>query len=204
MIATAPLVLSVHASLPVRSVAELVAYARANPSRVNHGSAGTATAPHLAGELFNIMAGTQMEHVPYRGSGPAVTAHVANEVSVSFSPLNSIEGFVRDGQLRVLAVLGATRYEGLPNVPTMAESGYPGYEVDLWYAMLAPSGTPAPIVQRINADLNRVISDPPMRAAMIQRGFIPAPGPPEALGAIIAADLARWKTVTDRVEIKLD
>ena len=94
--------------------------------------------------------------------------------------------------------------QDLPNVPTMAESGYPGYEVDLWYAMLAPAGTPAPIVQRINADLNRLISDPAMRAAMIQRGFIPAPGPPEALGTIIAADLARWKTVTDRVEIKLD
>ena len=204
MIATSPLVLSVHASLPIRSVADLVAYDRANPGRLHHGSAGTATAPHLAGELFNIMAGTRMEHVPYRGSGPAVTAHVANEVGVAFGPLNSIEGFVRGGQLRILTVLGAGRYEGLPDVPTMAESGYPGYEVDLWYALLAPGGTPADIVQRVNADLNRVIGEPGIRAAMIQRGFIPAPGPPEALGAVIATDLARWKAVTDRVEIRLD
>ena len=204
MIATSPLVLSVHSSLPIRSVAELVAYERANPRKLHHGSAGTATAPHLAGELFNIMASTQMEHVPYRGSGPAVTAHVANEVGVAFGPLNSIEGFVRDGRLRVLAVLGASRYEGLPEVPTMAESGYPGYEVDLWYALMAPAGTPAPVVQRINADLRRVITDPAMRAGMMQRGFIPAPGAPEALGGIIRADLARWKTVTERAAIRLD
>lgn len=204
MIATSPLVLSVHASLPVRTVAELVAYEAANRGKLNHGSAGTATAPHLAGELFNIMAGTRMEHVPYRGSGPAVTAHVANEVGVSFSPLNSIEGFVREGRLRVLAVLGAQRFAGLPGVPTMAESGFPGYEVDLWYAMLAPAGTPAPIVQRLNADLNRVIQDPAMAAAMAQRGFIPAPGPASALGAVITADLARWKSVTDRVSIQLN
>jgi len=204
MIATSPLVLSVHSSLPIRSVAELVAYERANPRKLHHGSAGTATAPHLAGELFNIMAGTRMEHVPYRGSGPAVTAHVANEVGVAFGPLNSIEGFVRDGQLRVLAVLGASRYEGLPDVPTMAESGYPGYEVDLWYALMAPAGTPASVVHRINADLQRVITDPAMRAAMMQRGFIAAPGTPEALGEVIRADLARWKTVTERAEIRLD
>ena len=204
IIATSPLVLSVHGSLPIRNVAELVAYDRANPGKLNHGSAGTATAPHLAGELFNIMAGTRMEHVPYRGSGPAVTAHVANEVGVSFGPLNSIEGFLRDGQLRVLAVLGASRYEGLPEIPTMAESGYPGYEVDLWYALLVPAGTLDSIVRRLNADLNRVIGDAATRAAMVQRGFIPAPGTPEALGAVIAADLARWKTVTDRVEIRLD
>ena len=204
MIATSPLVLSVHSSLPIRSVAELVAYERANPRKLHHGSAGTATAPHLAGELFNIMAGTRMEHVPYRGSGPAVTAHVANEVGVAFGPLNSIEGFVRDGRLRVLAVLGASRYEGLPDVPTMAESGYPGYEVDLWYALMAPAGTPASVVHRINADLQRVITDPAMRAAMMQRGFIAAPGTPEALGGVIRADLARWKTVTERAEIWLD
>ncbi len=204
MIATSPLVLSVHASLPARTVAELIAHERANRGRLNHGSAGTATAPHLAGELFNIMAGTQLAHVPYRGSGPAVTAHVANEVGLSFGPLNSIEGFVRGGQLRVLAVLGAQRFAGLPEVPTMRESGFPDYEVDLWYALMAPAATPAPLIQRLNADLNRVIEDAAMAQAMTQRGFIPAPGPPEALAGVIRADLARWKTVTDRVEIRLD
>ena len=190
MIATSPLVLSVHPSLPVRNVAELIAYEKANPGKLHHGSAGTATAPHLAGELFNIMTGTRMEHVPYRGSGPAVTAHLSNEVGVAFGPLNSIEGFVKEGQIRVLAVLGASRFAGLPDVPTMAESGFPEYEVDLWYALLAPAGTPAPVVTQLNADLNRIITDPAMARAMVGRGFIPAPGAPEALASVIQADQA--------------
>ncbi len=204
MIATSPLVLAVHPSLPVRSVAELIAHDRANPGRLNHGSAGTATAPHLAGELFNIMAGTTITHVPYRGSGPAVTALLANEVQVSFGPLNSIEGFVREGRLRVLAVLGSSRYEGLPDVWTMAESGLPGYEVDLWYALMAPAGAPATVVQRLNTDLRRVLADEGTRRSLLERGFVPAPGSPDALAAIIRADLARWKAVIDRAAIRLD
>ncbi|MGG5810853.1 Bug family tripartite tricarboxylate transporter substrate binding protein [Falsiroseomonas sp. CW058] len=204
MIATSPLVLAVRAGLPVRSIAELVALDRADPGRLNHGSAGSATAPHMAGELFNIMAGTRLAHVPYRGSGPAVTALVSSEVDMSFNPYNSIEGFVRDGRLRVIAVLGAQRYAGLPDVPTVAESGYPGYEVDLWYALMAPAGTPAPLVARINADLNRVLAEPATARGLAERGFLPAPGPPGALAAVIRADLARWKTVTDRIEVRLD
>jgi tripartite-type tricarboxylate transporter receptor subunit TctC len=204
MIATSPLVLAVRANLPARTLAELVAMDRANPGRLNHGSAGTATAPHMAGELFNIVAGTQLAHVPYRGSGPAVTALVAGEVDMSFNPYNSIEGFVREGRLRVLAVLGAQRYAGLPDVPTVAESGFPGYEVDLWYSIMAPAGTPAPVIARLNADLNRVITEPATARGLSERGFLPAPGAPEALGAVIRADLARWKTVTDRVEVRLE
>ena len=204
MIATSPLVLSVHPNLPVRSVAELIAFDRASPGRLNHGSAGNVTAPHMAGELFNIMAGTRIGHVPYRGSGPAVTALLSDEVSVSFLPLNSIEGFVREGRVRVIAALGASRYEGLPEVPTVAESGLPGYDVDLWYSLVAPAGTPAQIVERLNADLRRVLEDAPTRRGLVERGFIPAPGPPEALAAAIQADVARWKAVTERLGIQMD
>ncbi|MDB5368955.1 MAG: putative exported protein [Roseomonas sp.] len=204
MIATSPLVLAVNPKLPVRSVAELIAYAKAHPTELNQGSAGSATAPHLAGELFNLMAGTRIAHVPYRGSGPAVTAQLANEVQLSFGPLNSIEGFVRGGQLHVLAVLGAHRYEGLPDTPTVAESGLPGYAVDLWYALLAPAGTPEPILVKLNTDLNRVLADEPLRRSLFEKGFVAAPGTPDALTEVIRADFGRWKTVTEQIEIKLD
>ncbi len=204
MISTSPLVLSVRRDLAARNIAELVALDRANPGRLNHGSAGNVTAPHMAGELFNIMAGTRIQHVPYRGSGPAVTALIAGEVDMFWGPYNSVEAFVREGRVRVIAALGAQRFEGLPDVPTVAESGYPGYEVDLWYALLAPTGTPAPIIRRLNADLNRVILEPGTARALSERGFFPAPGEPEALAAIIRSDLARWKTVTDRIDIRMD
>jgi tripartite-type tricarboxylate transporter receptor subunit TctC len=204
MIATSPLVLAVNPKLPVRTVAELIAYAKAHPRELNQGSAGSATAPHLAGELFNLMAGTTIAHVPYRGSGPAVTAQLANEVQLSFGPLNSIEGFVREGALRVIAVLGAQRYVGLPDVPTVAESGLPDYAVDLWYALLVPAATPAPIVSRLNTDLNRVLAEEATRRSLFEKGFVTAPGTPAALAEVIRADFARWKSVTERVEIKLD
>lgn len=204
MIATSPLVLSIRPNLPVHNLRELIALDRADPGKLNHGSAGNVTAPHMAGELFNLMAGTRIMHVPYRGSGPAVTALISGEVDMFFGPFNSVEQFVREGRVRVIAALGAQRYNGLPNVPTVAESGFPGYEVDLWYALLAPAGTPTPIVQRVNADLNRIIQEPTTARALIERGFFPAPGTPEALGTVIRADLARWKTVTDRIEIRMD
>jgi tripartite-type tricarboxylate transporter receptor subunit TctC len=204
MISTSPLVLTVRRDLPVRNVAELVALDRRDPGKLNHGSAGNVTAPHMAGELFNLMAGTRIQHVPYRGSGPAVTALIAGEVDMFWGPYNSVEAFVKEGRVRVIAALGSQRFEGLPDVPTVAESGYPGYEVDLWYALLAPAGTSAPIVQRINADLNRVIQEPTTARTLVERGFFPAPGTPQALAAVIRADLARWKSVTDRIDIQMD
>jgi tripartite-type tricarboxylate transporter receptor subunit TctC len=188
----------------VRNIAELIARDRADPGKMTHGSAGNVTAPHMAGELFNIMAGTLLAHIPYRGSGPAVTALISGEVDMFFGPYNSVEGFVREGRVRVIAALGAERFSGLPDVPTVAESGLPGYDVDLWYALLAPAGTPAPIIARLNADLRRVLEEPATARALVERGFFPAPAPPDALAGTIRADLARWKTVTDRIEIRMD
>lgn len=204
MIATSPLVLTVNDKISAKNVAELIAVVKASPGKFNHGSAGSATAPHLAGELFNIMAGTDIVHVPYRGSGPVVPALLSNEVQMAFGPLNSVEGLVREDRLRVIAVLGASRYPGLPEVPTAAESGLPGYEVDLWYALFAPARTPKELVTRLNADLRRVLENPESAASLTQRGFLPAPGPPEALAETIRKDLARWKSVTSKVDIKID
>lgn len=204
MIATSPLALAVNAALPPKTVAELIAYAKANPGKLNQGSAGNATAPHLAGELFNLMAGVKIVHIPYRGSGPATAAIVGNEVQVAFSPYNSIEGFVRDGRLRILAVLGSTRYAALPEVPTVAESGLRGYEVDLWYALLAPAGTPKDVIAKLNTDLRRTLDAADIKQSLPPKGFIPAHSTPEGLAEVIRNDLVRWKGVTDRVPITVD
>lgn len=204
MVATSPFVLVVHPSVPVKTVGELIAYAKANPGKLNYGSAGVATAPHLAGELFNLMAGIDMRHVPYQGSGPNVTGLLRGDVQVSAISLNSIEGFLQGEQVRVLAVTGSQRYPRMPDLPTVAESGLQGYEVDLWYALLAPAGTSGEIVARLNADLKTVLASEEMQTGMPPRGFVPAYSTPEELAATIRKDLARWKDVTDRIGLKID
>ena len=203
-VATSPFVLVVNSSLPVTSVAELIAYARAHPGKLNYGSAGLATAPHLAGALFNLMAGVTMVHIPYQGSGPNVTALIRDEVQVSAISLNSIEGFLKDGSVRVLAVTGSSRYEGLPEVPTIAESGLPGYEVDLWYALLAPAGTPPDIVAKLSAGLKTALAGDEMKGFLQQRGYQPAYSTPAELAEIIRKDVARWKSVTEQIGLKID
>jgi tripartite-type tricarboxylate transporter receptor subunit TctC len=204
MIVTSPLVLTVNEKVPAKNVAELIALVKANPGKFSHGSAGSATAPHLAGELFNIMAGTDILHVPYRGSGPVIPALLANEVQMGFGPLNSVEGFARQGQLRVIAALGAARWPGLPDVPTVAESGLPGFGVDLWYALFAPARTPMELVERLNADLRRVLEMPAVAESLTQKGFQPAASTPETLAETIRKDLARWKSVTSKVDVQID
>ena len=204
MVATSPFILVVNSALPVRSVSELIAYAKARPGQLNYGSAGFATAPHLAGELFNLMAGTDMRHIPYQGSGPNVMGLLRNDVQLSAISLNSIEGHLAGEQVRVLAVMGSARYPGLPDVPTVAESGLPGYEVDLWYALLAPAKTPSNIVAKLNADLKRVLESKDMQEGLPPRGFLPAYSTPEELAKIIQRDLTRWKEVTERVGLKVD
>jgi tripartite-type tricarboxylate transporter receptor subunit TctC len=203
-VATSPFVFVVNAALPVRSMAELVAYARARPGQLNYGSAGIATAPHLAGELVNLTAGTAMTHIPYQGSGPNVTALLRNEVQLSAISLNSIEGMLKDGKVRVLATTGASRYPGLPDVPTVAESGLPGYEVDLWYALLAPAGTPPEIVARLSGDLRQVLAPEAMRERLRQRGYEAAWTSPADLAALMRKDVERWKAVTAAINLKID
>jgi tripartite-type tricarboxylate transporter receptor subunit TctC len=204
MVATSPFVLVVNATLPVRSVSELIAYAKAHPGELNYGSAGTATAPHLAGELLKLMAGIDMRHVPYQGSGPNVTGLLRGDVQLSPISLNSIEGFIAGGQVRVLAVMGSSRHPGLPDIPTVAESGLPGYGVDLWYALLAPAGTPKTIVEKLSADLKQVLDSKEMQEGLPPRGFLPAYSTPQELADTIQKDLARWKEVTDQIGLKIE
>ena len=148
------------------------------------------------------MAGTRIVHVPCQGSRPAVTALLRSDVQMFFGPFNSVEQHVAQGRLRVIAAMAPTRYSGAPDVPTIAESGYPDYNVDLWYALLAPPGTPRPVVDKLNADLKRVLDTEEIRQGMMARGFIAAHGSPAELAALIQRDLARRKIVAERLNLK--
>ncbi len=204
MVATSPFLLVVHPSLPVRTVAELIAYAKANPRKLNYGSAGVATAPHLAGELFKLRTGTEMLHVPYQGSGPNVTGLLRGDVQLSAISMNSIEGFLGSNEIRVLAVMSPTRIDKLPDVPTLAESSLQDLNVDLWYALLAPPRLPATIAGKLNETLKAVLSSPDIAAAFTKAGYFPAFSTPEQLTKTIDADLMRWKDVIDRAKLRSD
>lgn len=203
MVATSPFVLVVHPSLPVRTVQELIDYAKARPGELNYGSAGLATAPHIGMELFKLMTGTDMRHVTYQGSGPNVTGLLRGDVQVSAISLNSVEGFLGTDQMRMIAVMSPTRQPRFPDIPTVAES-VPGFEVDLWYAMLAPRDTPKEIVAKLSADLKRALESPDLRDSMPTAGFTPAYSTPEELSRIIESDLARWKDVIERIGLKVN
>lgn len=202
--AVSPLVVVVNQNLPVKSVRELIDYARANPGKLNYGSAGSGTAPHLAGELFAMNAGLSMTHVAYKGSGPSVTALVANEVQLSFGALSAFDAFIKDGRLRALAVTTAERSPQMPQLPTVIEGGMPGFDADIWYGPLLPARTPADVVQKVGADLGRVMADPDTQTRLRQRGLEPAYLDSRPMGELMTRDVARWKAVAERIKLALD
>lgn len=202
--AVSPLVVVVNQNLPVKSVRELIDYARANPGKLNYGSAGSGTAPHLAGELFAMNAGLSMTHVAYKGSGPSVTALVANEVQLSFGALSAFDAFIKDGRLRALAVTTAERSPQMPQLPTVIEGGMPGFDADIWYGLLLPARTPADIVKKVGDDLGRVMADPDTQTRLRQRGLEPAYLDSRQMGELMTRDVARWKTVAERIKLALD
>jgi tripartite-type tricarboxylate transporter receptor subunit TctC len=196
-----PLYLAVNPSVPARTLPEFIAYASANPGKVNMGSAGIGSVGHLAGELLNMMTGTGLVHVPYRGNGPALAALLGGEVQVVFpTPPSSIE-FIRTGKLRGLATTGALRAEALPDMPTVGEV-VPGYEVSAWYGVGAPRGTPAEIVDKIGREINAGLADPRMKARFADLGGVPMPMPPAALIKLIADEIEKWAKVIRKGNIK--
>lgn len=201
MVATSPFILVVHPSLPVKTVGEFVDYAKRNPGKLNFGSAGAATAPHLAMELFALTAGIEMTHVPYQGSGPNVTGLLRGDVQISAISLNSIEGFLDTGEVRAIAVMSPQRLAKRPDLPTVAERGLAGASVDLWYALLAPRGTPSAIVHKLSDDLRRALSQPGAEESMTRVGYFPAFSSPDDLTRTISTDLARWKRVVDEARL---
>jgi tripartite-type tricarboxylate transporter receptor subunit TctC len=196
-----PQVILVNPAVPAKTVAEFISYAKANPGKVNMASAGNGSAPHMAGELFNVMAGINMVHVPYRGQGPALTDLLGGQVQVLFATTPGTTEYVRTGKLRALAVTTATRAQVLPDVPTVADS-LPGYEASQWYGVGAPRQTPAEIVDKLNAEINAALADPAMKARFADIGGEALPGSPADFGKLIAAETEKWGKVVRAANIK--
>lgn len=203
-LAQVPQLLVVHPSIPAKDVAELIALAKREPTRLSYSSAGSGSVIHLAVELFKMMTGTQILHVPYKGGAPSVAAVVAGEVSMTIGEPSSLIPQVRAGTLRALGVSSAKRSVALPDVPTIAESGVAGYEVSSWNGVLAPAGTPERIVARLNAEFNRILADPQTRTALIQKSYEPVGGTPEAFGQYIRAETAKWAKVVAAAGMKVE
>src|SRR5512139_3495202 len=184
-IGTAPNTLVVHPSFPVHSVPELVAYAKANPGKVNFGSAGIGTVSHVCGEYFATMAGIQLVHIPYKGTGPAIVDLLGGHIPMAFAPIPATHEQAKSGSLRMLAVTSAKRSALLPDVPTIAEQGLTGFEAVLRYGLVAPAGTPKAIIERLNKELNAALKDEEVRKRLAIEGAEPLPGTPEQYGADI-------------------
>jgi tripartite-type tricarboxylate transporter receptor subunit TctC len=183
--------MEVHPSFPAKTVSEFIAYAKANPGKLNMASPGNGTGPHMAGELFKIMAGVDMVHVPYRGSPPALTDLLAGQVHLMFSPLSSSIEYVRGGKLRALAVTSAARSEALPDLPTVGEF-VPGYQASGWFGVCAPSKTPAEIVDKLNREINAGLADSRLKARLADLGAAVFVGSPSDFGKHIAAETEKW------------
>lgn len=204
LIAKLPLIMAVNADVPAQSVKDLIAQAKARPGELSFCSAGTGGAPHLAGELFKSLTGTELLHVPYRGSGPAVVDLVAGRITMMFDATPSLLPFITAGKLRALAAASPQRHRLLPDVPSFAELGYPGMDIALWYGVAAPGGTPAPIVQRLNAELIKILSTPDIRKSLTEQGADVQGGTPEEFVAFMRHESARWGTVVKRAGVKLE
>jgi len=200
-IAQAPSAFAINTSVPAKTVAEFIAYAKANPGRINMGSAGIGSTGHLAGELFKMMAGVNLVHVPYRGNGPALTDLLAGQIEVLFPSLGASIEYVKSGKLRSLAVTGATRSDSLPDVPTVAET-VPGYEAFSFYGIGVPRKTPAEVVEVLNKAVNAGLADTKFKARLAGLGSVPMPGPPATFGKLIADEAEKWGKVIRFAGIK--
>ncbi len=196
-----PQVVLVHPSVPADTVPELVAYAKANPGKVNMASAGNGSAPHMAGELFNVTAGVNMVHVPYRGQGPALTDLLGGQVQVLFATTPGTTEYVRTGKLRALAVTTASRAKVLPDLPTVADF-LPGYEASQWYGVGVPKSTPAEIIDKLNKEINAALADPGMKARFADIGGEALAGSPADFGRLIAEETEKWAKVVRAANIK--
>jgi tripartite-type tricarboxylate transporter receptor subunit TctC len=203
-VARVPNVLVVHPSVKATNVKELVALAKASPGRLNYGSGGNGSAANLATEYFKLQTGTSLLHIPYRGTAPAVTDLMGGQIQLLFTGAPAVLGQVKNGQLRALAVSSPTRLAALPDLPTVAESGYAGFEADQWYGVVAPAGTPRDVVAKLNAQINQALNAPDMKTRLNNEGAIATPATPEAFGQLIARELARWKPVLQSGRVKAD
>jgi tripartite-type tricarboxylate transporter receptor subunit TctC len=198
-----PNVMEVTPTFPAKNVAEFIAYAKANPGKINMASSGNGTSVHLSGEMLMAMTGIKMTHVPYRGAAPAITDLIAGTVDVMFDNLPSSIEFIRSGKMRALAVTTDARNPGLPDVPTVADT-VPGYEASAWFGMGAPKATPAVIVEKINKVVNQALADPKVVAKLADLGGIPLTGTPEDFGKVMAAETEKWSKVVKFAGISIE
>jgi tripartite-type tricarboxylate transporter receptor subunit TctC len=195
VIATVPTMLVVNPKLPVKTVADLIAYARAHPGKLNFASTGIGATPHLAGELFKSMAKVDMRHVPYKGSAPALNDLIGGQVDLMFEQVSAALPFAQSGRLRALAVGSERRIAALPDLPSVAESGLPGFDVVSWFGILAPADTPAAIVQRLHDELARIMAQPDIRSKLVALGADPGTSTPEAFKRRIATEIPQWAKI---------
>ena len=198
-----PNVLAVNAAVPAKNVAELIDYARANPGKLNYGSSGNGATNHMGAELFKSMAKVDMVHVPFKGGGDALTALLGGQINVLFNPASSLVPHESSGKIRLLAVGSATRVAGL-NLPTVGESGLPGFESGVWFGLFAPAGTPPAIIAKLNAQINQSLNSPELKARLTGEGAVATPATPQAFGAHIAREIARWQPVIKSGRVKAD
>jgi len=204
LVARGHLLLAVSPKVPVHSVKELVDYAKKNPGKLTNASSSNGSPGHVGGELFKYMTGTEIVHVPYRGGAPAITDLIAGHVDVMFESLQSIAPFARDGKVRALGVSGATRSPAFPELPTIAEAGVPKYLAPTWTGVIAPVGVPRPIIDKLNAAINKALKSESFKEKFAKIGDEPAGGTPEEFAATIKADSAKWGEVVRRSGARLD
>ena len=204
LLASAPLILVVHPSVPVNSFAEFVAYARARPGQLNYASNGNGSSSQLAAVMFDSMAGVDMVHVPYKGLAPALADLLSGQVQLMFSSVVAILPHIKAGKLRGLAVTGRRRLASMPDLPTIAESGLPGYEASSWYGILAPAGTPRDIVQRLNAEIAKALDQPEVRGSLLAEGAEPVGGTPEQFATHIRSEKDRLGKLIREAKIRLE
>ncbi|SAI65832.1 lipoprotein [Bordetella ansorpii] len=204
MAAVFPIVLVVHPSLPVNNIAELIAHAKARPGTLSFSSSGTGGGTHLAGELFNSMAGVKIQHVPYRGSAPAMQDLLGGQVQMMFADGPSAVPQLKAGKVRALGVGNPRRSSLFPEIPTIAESGLPGYEAYSWTGVIAPRGVPKDVIAKLNQDMVKVLSNPDTAKTMLAAGAEPKPGTPAEFGDFLNGEIAKWRDVIRKANIKLD
>jgi tripartite-type tricarboxylate transporter receptor subunit TctC len=202
--AEGPFVAVVHPAFPVKSIKELIALAKSKPGAIDYASTGTGGITHLVMEYFKLTAGVNLTHIPYKGTGPAVTDLLGGQIQVMFAASAPVMPHVRSGRLRALAVTGPKRVAAAPELPTVIEAGVPGYDATLWYALLGPKNLPKEIVTLWNTEVNRIVQLPDIRERLASGGLEPSPGTPDAFAAILKRDVARWAKVVKQAGIRLD
>ena len=199
-----PIMLMIHPALPVKSVREFIALAKVRPGEINYASSGPGGSGHMAGELFKLVAGVNLVHIPYKGAPPALNELIAGQVQVMFGTMLAAVPHVRSGRVRAIAVTGPQRTKALPDVMTFAQAGLPAYDASSWNGVLVPAGTPRAVVDRLNAELVRILKTPNILERLEQDGAEPAPTTPEEFGSFIKAEIAKWAKVVQAAHIRID